>query len=82
MSLILVTPLPVGAVAAELGAASALGEGDWSAGAGVCALLHAPTTAVKAAIAPTAASRWIFLNSNSTPHRAARPVRVSHVLLR
>ncbi|HEV7827304.1 MAG TPA: hypothetical protein VGP04_00360 [Pseudonocardiaceae bacterium] len=82
MSLILVTPLPVGAVASALGVASALAVGDCSAGAGVWALLHAPTTAAKAAIAPTAASRWIFLNWYSTPHRAARLVRVSHVFLR
>jgi hypothetical protein len=33
----------------------------WPPVAGPCELLHAPTTAVSAARAPTAASRWIFL---------------------
>jgi hypothetical protein len=46
--------------------------------AGCSELLHAPTTAVMAAKAPTAASRWIFLTrfqlliglpGRSGPHR-------------
>jgi hypothetical protein len=70
MSLILVMPLPVGAVASELGVADSLaGAEAWFPVAGACELLHAPTTAVSATMAPTAASRWIFLNSISTPHR-------------
>src|SRR5437763_160055 len=57
------------AVASDDGAAGSLaGAEAWLPVAGACELLHAPTTAVSAAMAPTAASRWIFLNSISTPH--------------
>jgi hypothetical protein len=54
--------LPVGAVASPVGAAELLaGAEAWLPVAGPCVLLQAPTTAVRAAIAPIAASRWIFL---------------------
>jgi hypothetical protein len=60
----------VGAVASALGAADSLAGAEASFPvAGACELVHAPATAVTAAMAPIAASRWIFLNSISTPHR-------------
>jgi hypothetical protein len=76
MSLILVTPLLVGAAdSAPTVAAALAGAEAWRSVAGSCELLlHAPTVAATTVMAPTAASRWIFLNSISTPHRR-RPVR-------
>src|SRR6185437_13016740 len=86
MSLILVTPAPVGAVASPAGAAEPLAGAEASLPvAGPCALLQAPTTAVRAAIAPTAASRWIFLirfSSLDLCYLPARLVRASHGLVR
>ncbi len=82
MSLIWVTPPPVGAVASPVGAADSLAGAEASLPvAGPCELLQALTTAVRTVMAPTADHRWIFLIG--FPHSISTvrlPVCRAHVI--